>query len=204
VLRTKLKTRPLIIAHRGASAYLPEHSIAGKALALGMGADFLEQDIIASRDSELIVFHDLFLEGMTDVALKFPNRARDDGHFYCIDFDLAEIRTLGLHERVEPATGESVFPGRFPVSAGSFLIPTLEEELSFVEGLRQSTGRSIGVYPEIKSPDWHTNHGMDLGGAILKTLSNGGILKRINRCMCNALMPTSSSACVSTPDRTGH
>jgi glycerophosphoryl diester phosphodiesterase len=173
-LRTKLKTRPLIIAHRGASGYLPEHTIAGKALAFGMGADFLEQDVVASRDNELIVFHDLFLEGMTDVALKFPNRARDDGHFYCIDFDLAEIRTLSLHERVAPSTGEPVFPNRFPSSTWGFSIPTLDEELSFVEGLRQSTGRSIGVYPEIKSPDWHTNHGVDLGAAILKTLDQWG------------------------------
>ena len=71
--------RPLIIAHRGASGYLPEHTLVGKALAFGMGADYLEQDVVATRDGELIVFHDLTLEDTTDVRVRYPGRARTDG-----------------------------------------------------------------------------------------------------------------------------
>ena len=65
---------PIVIAHRGASGYLPEHTLASKALAYGLGADFLEQDVIATRDGELVVLHDLFLDDVTDVAQRFPGR----------------------------------------------------------------------------------------------------------------------------------
>ena len=75
--------RPLVIAHRGASGYLPEHTLVAKALAFGQGADYLEQDVVATRDDELIVFHDLTLEDTTDVAQRFPGRQRADGHYYC-------------------------------------------------------------------------------------------------------------------------
>ena len=128
---------PSIIAHRGASAYLPEHSLAAKALAYGMGADFLEQDVVASRDGELLVLHDLFLDAVSDVADKFPTRARADGHFYCIDFDLVEIRTLNFGERLDPATGELRYAGRFPRDAGMFPAVTLREEIQFVQGLNK-------------------------------------------------------------------
>ena len=81
--------RPLLIAHRGASGYLPEHTLAAKQLAHEMGADYLEQDVVASRDDELIVLHDIHLDRVTDVADRFPGRERDDGRFYVRDFDLA-------------------------------------------------------------------------------------------------------------------
>ncbi|MDH3408508.1 MAG: glycerophosphodiester phosphodiesterase family protein, partial [Gammaproteobacteria bacterium] len=68
--------RPLIIAHRGASGYLPEHTLAAKRLAHDMGADYLEQDVVASGDDELVVLHDIFLDRVTDVALRFPGRER--------------------------------------------------------------------------------------------------------------------------------
>lgn len=162
--------RPLIIAHRGASAYLPEHTLAGKAMAHAMGADFLEQDVIATRDGELIVFHDLHLDDLTDVALRFPGRARADGRHYCIDFDLAEIRQLALGERRRAGHTRLRFPARFPADAGSFSIPTFEEEIRFIQGLNHSTGRCAGIYPEIKSPAWHHEHGMDLALQMLAVL----------------------------------
>ena len=68
--------RPLLIAHRGASGYLPEHTLAAKQLAHEMGADYLEQDVVASRDDELIVLHDIHLDRVTDVADRFPGRER--------------------------------------------------------------------------------------------------------------------------------
>ena len=68
--------RPLLIAHRGASGYLPEHTLPAKALAYGLGADFLEQDVVATRDDELVVLHDIHLDTVTDVALRFPERSR--------------------------------------------------------------------------------------------------------------------------------
>ena len=168
--------RPLVIAHRGASAYLPEHTLAGKAMAHAMGADFLEQDVVATRDGALIVFHDLYLDDLTDVALRFPGRARGDGRHYCIDFDLAEIRLLTLTERRRAGQDELRWPGRFPAAAGSFAIPTLDEEIRFIQGLNHSTGRCAGIYPEIKSPAWHHENGIDLAAQLLDVLSRHGYL----------------------------
>jgi len=163
-----------VIAHRGASGYLPEHTLPAKALAHAMGADFLEQDVVATRDGALIVFHDLYLDDLSDVAMRFPGRAREDGRHYCVDFDLAEIRQLRVGERRKPGSTQPAFPGRFPRDAGEFSIPTLEEELRFIQGLNQSTGRQVGIYPEIKEPAWHRSHGIDLGARLLDTLARHG------------------------------
>ena len=89
-----MTTTPIVIAHRGASGYLPEHTLAAKALAYGLGADYLEQDVVATRDSRLVVLHDLYLDDVTDVARRFPGRHRRDGRHYVIDFDLAETRAI--------------------------------------------------------------------------------------------------------------
>lgn len=159
-----------IIAHRGACAYLPEHSLAAKALAYGMGADYLEQDVVASRDGALLVLHDLWLDDVSDVARRFPDRARADGHFYCIDFDLDEIRTLGLHERIDPDTGQARYPARFPPGARRHRVVTLDEEIHFIHRLNASTGRNVGIYPEIKHPVWHRQQGVELGGRLLDLL----------------------------------
>ena len=169
-----MKARPIVIAHRGASGYLPEHTLAGKALAFGMGADYLEQDVVATRDHELLVFHDLTLEQMSDVQARFPGRARADGHFYCIDFSLEEIRTLTVGERRAPQGRGLRYPGRFPDGAGRFGIPTLEEEIRFIQGLMRSTGRSVGIYPEIKNPAWHREQGVEVGPMLLEILARHG------------------------------
>jgi glycerophosphoryl diester phosphodiesterase len=171
---------PIVIAHRGASAYLPEHSLPSKALAYGMGADYLEQDIVISRDGELLVLHDLILDHVSDVAVKFPGRQRADGHFYCIDFDLREIRTLRFTERVKPGTQVLRYAGRFPRAAGSFPIVTFSEEIEFVRGLNQATGRSVGIFLEIKKPAWHREQGVDLPSRVLAELADlSNLLERI-------------------------
>jgi cytochrome c biogenesis factor len=82
----------IVIAHRGASGYLPEHTLPAKAMAYAQGADYLEQDLVMTKDDQLVVLHDHYLDRVTDVAERFPQRARKDGRFYAIDFTLAEIR----------------------------------------------------------------------------------------------------------------
>lgn len=168
---------PAIIAHRGASAYLPEHTLPAKALAYAMGADYLEQDVVATRDDELVVLHDIHLDRVTDVATRFPGRARADGHYYVRDFDLVEIRCLAVTERVDEQ-GQPVYPGRFPPHRGRFGIHTLAEELEFVHGLNRATGGSTGIYPEIKRPAWHREEGIDLGAAVLEVLAAHGYAAR--------------------------
>jgi glycerophosphoryl diester phosphodiesterase len=162
--------QPIVIAHRGASGYLPEHTLAAKALAHGLGADFLEQDVVATRDSKLVVLHDLYLDDVSDVALRFPGRQRDDGRHYVVDFDLAELRTLTLFERRAPGTSIAKYPSRFPAETGLFGVATLADELRLVHGLNRSTGRRVGIYPEIKDPDWHRRHGIDLAKLLLAEL----------------------------------
>ena len=165
---------PIVIAHRGASGYLPEHTLPAKAMAHGMGADFLEQDVVASRDGELLVFHDLHLDQLTDVAQRFPGRARPDGLHYCIDFNLSELRELRVSERRRKTGPGARFPGRFPVDTGRFGLHTLEEELDLVQGLNRSTGRRVGVYAEIKDPAWHQQHNFALGDRLIETLGAFG------------------------------
>lgn len=171
-------TQPIVIAHRGASGYLPEHTLVGKAFAYGLGADYLEQDVVASRDGHLLVLHDLYLDDVSDVAQRFPTRQRNDGHFYVVDFDLVELRQLTLFERRNPGSPEPRFPSRFPPTVGIARIVTLAEELTFIAGLNRSTGRNVGIYPEIKNPRWHAEHGIDLAQRLLETLNAFGYENR--------------------------
>ena len=108
------ETRPLVIAHRGASGYLPEHTQAAKTLAYGLGADFLEQDIVLTKDDVPVVLHDIYLDTVTDVAKRFPGRKRADGRFYVLDLTLAELKQLRVAERFNAKTGKAVFAKRYP------------------------------------------------------------------------------------------
>ena len=166
--------RPLIIAHRGASGYLPEHTLAAKALAYGQGADFLEQDVVLSKDGVPVIFHDTHIDTTTDVAQKFPGRQRADGRFYALDFTVAELKQLNVSERFNPKTGQAAFPKRFPVGVGSFQVVTLEEEIRFIQALNRSAGRNVGIYPELKAPAWHRKEGRDLAAAVLPILRQHG------------------------------
>lgn len=165
---------PIVIAHRGASGYLPEHSLAAKALAYGMGADFIEQDVVLSKDSIPVVLHDIHLDTVTNVAEVFPDRSRKDGRYYALDFELAELKRLRLNERIDLKTGEAVFPSRYPVQHTPFQIPTLTEEIQLIQGLNHSTGKQVGIYPEIKKPAWHREQGYDISVIVLKTLTEYG------------------------------
>lgn len=144
-----------------------------KALAYAMGADYLEQDIVATRDNELIVLHDLHLDGVTDVEQRFPGRAREDGRYYARDFTLAEIETLTVHERTD-SSGRQVFPGRQAYSGGEFRVHTLQRELQLVADLRDSGEHEVGIYPEIKHPAWHVDEGIDITVLVLNVLEQYG------------------------------
>jgi glycerophosphoryl diester phosphodiesterase len=174
--------RPLIIAHRGASGYLPEHTLAAKALAYGQGADYLEQDVVLSKDGVPVVFHDPHIDTTTDVAKKFPGRQRADGRFYALDFTVAELKQLNASERFNPKTGKAVFPRRFPVGVGSFQVVTLEEEIQFIQILNRSTGRNVGIYPELKAPAWHRKERRDLAAAVLPILRKYGYDAKDSAC----------------------
>lgn len=163
-----------VIAHRGASGYLPEHTLESAAMAHAMGVDYIEQDVVLTRDDVLVVLHDLYLDAVTDVAERFPERARPDGHHYAIDFTLEEIRRLRVHERTG-ADGMPVFPGRFPPESRLFRVPTLAEEIALIQGLNRSTGRHVGLYIEPKAPAWHQAEGKDLMAAVLALLADHGL-----------------------------
>ncbi|MDA1051952.1 MAG: glycerophosphodiester phosphodiesterase [Planctomycetota bacterium] len=162
---------PIVIAHRGASGYLPEHTLAAKALAHGMGADYLEQDVVLTKDDQPIVLHDIHLDTVTNVAEVFPARRRDDGRYYAIDFTLAEVKQLRASERFNPQTKEPVFPKRFPPRTSYFTIPTLAEELELIQGLNKSSGHEAGIYTEIKAPAWHRDQGKDISKIVLAVLA---------------------------------
>ncbi len=164
---------PDVIAHRGASAYLPEHSLAAVSLAHAMGANFIEQDIVLTRDNHAIVFHDVYLDGVTDVTEKFPTRTREDGRHYAIDFDLAEIKTLSIKQR-RRRNGEYLFPDRPNFDDLEFRIPTLEEEIELINTLNNAYKTTCGLYLEIKAPAWHRQHGKDISTIVLNTLKNYG------------------------------
>jgi len=170
----------LVIAHRGASGYLPEHTLAAKAMAYAQGADFIEQDLVMSKDGHVVVLHDHYLDTVTNVRDVFPNRARTDGRYYVVDFTLAELHQLAVSERFTLSDGakEAVFEQRFPLDRSSFRITTFAEEIELIQGLNQSTGGSVGIYPEIKSPAFHRGEGKDISAAVLKVLKSYGYAER--------------------------
>ena len=173
---TRVYAQKVVVAHRGASGYLPEHTLEAKAMAYAMGADYLEQDVVMTKDDQLLVLHDITLERTTDVASRFANRARSDGHYYAIDFTLAELRQLRVNEgvREEVNTRSAVYPERFPVDASSFRLNTLEEEIEFIQGMNKSTGRDVGIYLETKKPEFHRAEGKDLSTAVINVLKRYG------------------------------
>ncbi|MCT6861025.1 glycerophosphodiester phosphodiesterase [Bartonella apis] len=173
----------VVIAHRGASGYLPEHTLPAKAMAFAQGADYLEQDLVMTKDDQLVVLHDHYLDRVTDVADRFPDRARKDGRYYAIDFTLAEIKSLKFSEGFTIENGKKVqtFPGRFPMGKSDFRVHTFEEEIEFIQGLNHSTGKNIGLYPEIKAPWFHHQEGKDIAARVLEVLKKYGYTKKSDK-----------------------
>ncbi|MGL4734228.1 MAG: glycerophosphodiester phosphodiesterase [Enterovibrio sp.] len=171
----------IVVAHRGASGYLPEHTLPAKAMAYAMGVDYLEQDVVMTKDNQLIVLHDHYLDRVTDVAKKFPGRARADGRYYAIDFTLPEIRRLAFTEEFvldKDGKMSQKFPNRFPMWKSDFRIHTLAEEIEMIQGMNHSTGKNVGLYVETKAPWFHKTEGKDISVAVLETLKKYGYSKK--------------------------
>jgi glycerophosphoryl diester phosphodiesterase len=161
---------PAIIAHRGACGYLPEHTLPAVELAHTFDADYIEQDVVLTSDGVPIVLHDVTLELTTNVATLFPERHRDDGLFYAIDFTLEEIKALNAHERTD-SLGNPVFPERHSGTEAEFKVPTLAEEIETVDRLNKSSGKQTGVYIELKRPEFHEQEGVDIYQAVIDVLT---------------------------------
>ena len=118
----KETTQKTVIAHRGASGYLPEHTLESKAMAYAMNPDYIEQDLVLSKDDVPIVIHDIYLDDVTDVAEKFSDRKREDGRYYVIDFTFEELLTLKVTERFDPKTGKQFYPNRVYILCGKYKV----------------------------------------------------------------------------------
>eukprot|EP01030_Chromulinospumella_sphaerica_P004055 gene4055-3967_t len=154
--------QPQVIAHRGASGYLPEHTLGGYELAIRMGADFIEPDLQITKDGALVAIHDDTLNRTTNVATLFAQR---NGGYKVSDFTLAEIKTLTV---VPTGTGKASYPGFTPSSANAFAVPTFQEVVDLAKKQSSTAGREVGIYPEAKQADPAMEDG------ILKTLAANG------------------------------
>jgi glycerophosphoryl diester phosphodiesterase len=165
---------PLVIGHRGAAGYLPDHTMESYELAIKLGADYIEPDLVATKDGHLIARHEPNITTTTDVAShpEFADRETTkvvDGvsetGWFASDFTLAEIKTL---RAVQPlAERPQQFNGRFE-------IPTLEEVIALAKRMSKKVGRTIGVYPETKHPTYHAALGLPLEHRLVKVLRRAG------------------------------
>jgi glycerophosphoryl diester phosphodiesterase len=178
VLTSNSKRSPLVIGHRGASGYLPEHTLAAYELAIIGGADFIEPDLVSTKDGVLIARHEVDITGTTDVAShpEFANRQKTktiDGitttGWFADDFTLAEIKTLRAIQRLANR------PQQFN---GLYKVPTLVEVIDLAERWSKHTGRTIGVYPETKHPTYHRSVGLDLEEPLVDVLDRFGLNRR--------------------------
>ena len=171
-----VKERPIVIGHRGAPGHLPEHTLEGYTLAIEMGADFIEPDLVSTKDGVLIARHENEISETTDVAEKFPDRkkkktidGKDIEGWFTEDFTLKEIKTLHARERL---------PFRNHSNDGKFLVPTFEEVLQLAQAKSKETGRVIGVYPETKHPSYHRSIGRPLEGELVRLLKKYKLTRR--------------------------
>jgi glycerophosphoryl diester phosphodiesterase len=191
-LSAQLVNRPLVIAHRGASGYLPEHSLESKVLAFAQDADFIEQDLVMTKDNQIVVLHDYTLNRVSDVAQKFPQRARADGQYYVIDFTLEELRTLAMTNGYSVNnSGQTIpdWPERFSVLTSHFRIHTFAEEIELIQELNRLFHKDIGIYPEIKSPWFHRQEGKDISRYVLDILKHYGYTHMQSRIFLQSFDP---------------
>jgi glycerophosphoryl diester phosphodiesterase len=186
----KKENSPLVIGHRGASGFLPEHTLQAYRLAIKLGADYVEPDIVATKDGVLIARHEPLLGttnpddlDSTDVAdhpefanLPYKSTKTVDGvtteGWYASDFTLAEIKTLGAKQTRDAR------PTQFD---GKFKIPTLQEVIDLAKRESRKRGRRIGIYPETKHPTFHRDElkpPLPLEGRLVKALKRNGLNKR--------------------------
>lgn len=152
---------PIVIGHRGASGYQPEHTLAAYELAVRMGADYIEPDLQLTRDGQLVAMHDSTLSRTTNVEAVFGPR---NGNYNVSNYTLAEIKQLTVD--VKPASPDTDFK---PVSPDAYRVPTFQEVIDLSRTLSASSGREIGIYPEAKQAD------PAMEDKILQTLSANGL-----------------------------
>ncbi|MEL1252116.1 glycerophosphodiester phosphodiesterase [Aurantiacibacter gilvus] len=167
----------IVIAHRGASGERPEHTLAAYELAIDQGADYIEPDLVPTRDGVLVARHENEIGGTTDVADRpeFATRLTTrviDGEevtgWFTEDFTLAELRTLRARERLPDIRPQNA---RFD---GLYQVPTLEEIIQLVRAKEAETGRVIGLYPEIKHPGYFQDIGIDVAHLLVTQLHAAG------------------------------
>lgn len=167
-------SQPIVIGHRGAPGYLPEHTLESYALAIKLGADYIEPDLVATKDGYLISRHEPNIINTTDVSNhpEFASRKRTaivDGiaeeGFFASDFTLSEIKTI--HAKQAFSERPQQFNGRFEIA-------TLEEIIALAKRKTEETGRSIGIYPETKHPSYHLSIGLPLEERLIDTLNRAG------------------------------
>ncbi|GAA5184080.1 glycerophosphodiester phosphodiesterase [Rugosimonospora acidiphila] len=170
--------RPVVIGHRGASGYRPEHTLASYELAARMGADFMEPDLVATSDGVLVARHEPEISGTTDVASRpeFADRRRTvllDGEsatgWFTHDFTLAELKTLRVVERLPGVRQQNT------LYDGMFEVPTFQEILDLRTRLTAELDREIGVYPETKHPTYFRELGLELEGPLVRALREAGL-----------------------------
>lgn len=168
-LNSQAFIHPLVLGHRGACGYRPEHTIASYELAIEMGADYIEPDLVMTKDRVLMARHENEIGGTTDVATKFPDRkttkkvdGKEISGWFIEDFTLAEVKMLRANERL--AFRDHSYDGKFE-------IPTFSEILDLVK--RQK--RKVGVYPETKHPTYFTSIGLPLEEAVIDELEKHGL-----------------------------
>jgi len=176
--RKPVTKSPLVIGHRGAAGYRPEHTLASYELAARMGADLIEPDLVSTKDHVLVARHENEIGETTDVASRSQFAGRHtskviDGStqigWFTEDFTLAELKTLRAKERL-PAMrqGNTMYDGRFQ-------IPTFAEILALRERLGKELNREVGVYPETKHPTYFRSIGLDLEGPLVQQVRSAGL-----------------------------
>jgi glycerophosphoryl diester phosphodiesterase len=171
--------RPLVIGHRGAPGYRPEHTLASYRLAAALGADYIEPDLVSTKDGVLVARHEPEIGGTTDVATKFPERKTTkviDGAsvtgWFTDDFTLKELKTLRAKERLP-----DIRPNNTQYD-GKFEIPTFQEVLNLRAELSRKLHRQIGVYPETKHPTYFRSEGLALEPKLVATLNRNGLNRK--------------------------
>ncbi|WP_187313468.1 glycerophosphodiester phosphodiesterase [Actinosynnema mirum] len=173
--------RVVVIGHRGASGYRPEHTLAAYELAARMGADYVEPDLVPTKDGQLVARHENEIGGTTDVAARpeFAGRRTTksvDGvavtGWFTEDFTLAELKVLRAKERIpEVRPRNTLYDGRYE-------IPTFQEVVDLTRRLSRELGREIGIYPETKHPTHFRDIGLPLEPALVRALERNGLNRR--------------------------
>ncbi|MFC5749973.1 glycerophosphodiester phosphodiesterase [Actinomadura rugatobispora] len=188
------RAAPIVLGHRGASGYRPEHTLASYELAVQMGADYIEPDLVPTKDGQLVARHENEIGGTTDVGTRteFAGRRTTktiDGRpvtgWFTEDFTLAELMTLRAVERLpDVRQHNTLYNGRYQV-------PTLQEVVDLAKRLGREHRRRVGIFPETKHPTYFRSIGLPLENTLISTLKRNGLDHRDGRAIVQSFEPTS-------------